>query len=134
MCATIPGPLFFPPPFPPPTAPWRWRPLRQLKKRPELVERLTQLSAYARKGLTERGLSLRPSTTPIIPIYTYDSVRTLVKAKELYDAGVYVNPVLPPATPERECLLRTSYMASHTESILDEAMDCVAAVVGKECP
>ena len=108
--------------------------LRQLKKRPELVERLTQLSAYARKGLTERGLSLRPSTTPIIPIYTYDSVRTLVKAKELYDAGVYVNPVLPPATPERECLLRTSYMASHTESILDEAMDCVAAVVGKECP
>ena len=98
------------------------------------MERLTQLSAYARKGLTERGLSLRPSTTHIIPIYTYDSVRTLVKAKELYDAGVYVNPVLPPATPERECLLRTSYMASHTESILDEAMDCVAAVVGKECP
>lgn len=95
--------------------------LRQLKKRPELVERLAQLSAYARKGLTERGLSLRPSETPIIPIYTYDAIRTLAKAKELYDAGVYVNPVLPPATPDGECLLRTSYMASHTEAFLDEA-------------
>lgn len=95
--------------------------LRQLKKRPELVERLAQLSAYARKGLTERGLSLRPSETPIIPIYTYDAIRTLAKAKELYDAGVYVNPVLPPATPDGECLLRTSYMASHTEAVLDEA-------------
>lgn len=85
------------------------------------MERLAQLSAYARKGLTERGLSLRPTETPIIPIYTYDAIRTLAKAKELYDAGVYVNPVLPPATPDGECLLRTSYMASHTEAVLDEA-------------
>jgi hypothetical protein len=43
----------------------------------------------------------------------------------LYDAGVYVNPVLPPATPPNECLLRTSYMASHTEPLLDEAMDII---------
>ena len=49
---------------------------------------------------------------------------------KLYDAGVYVNPVLPPATPPTDCLLRTSYMASHTEELLDEAMDIIAEVVG----
>lgn len=103
--------------------------LRQLKKRPELVERLGALAAYARQGLTRRGLTIRPSTTPIIPIYTYDKAETLVKAKALYEAGVYVNPVLPPATPEKECLLRTSYMATHTEALLDEAMDIIAQVL-----
>lgn len=106
--------------------------LRQLKKRPELVDRLSRLAAYARTGLTERGLKLRPSTTPIIPIYTYDVMGTLTKAKALFDAGVYVNPVLPPATPDGACLLRTSYMASHTEELLDEAMDCIASVMHKE--
>ena len=103
--------------------------LRYLRKHPELVDRLAQLSAYARRGLMERGLQLRMSQTPIIPIYTYDMENTLVKAKALYDAGVYVNPVLPPATPASECLLRTSYMASHTEALLDEAMDIIAAVL-----
>ena len=106
--------------------------LRQLKKRPELVDRLSRLATYARTGLTERGLKLRPSTTPIIPIYTYDVMGTLTKAKALFDAGVYVNPVLPPATPDGACLLRTSYMASHTEELLDEAMDCIASVMHKE--
>ena len=53
-----------------------------------------------------------------------------IKAKELYDEGVYVNPVLPPATPADECLLRTSYMATHTEAILDEALDIIERVIG----
>ena len=52
-----------------------------------------------------------------------------VKAKELFDAGVYVNPVLPPATPPGESLLRTSYMANHTETILDEALDIIERIV-----
>lgn len=100
--------------------------LRILKKNPGLVERLAQLSAYARKGLVERGLTIKDSKTPIIPIYTYELINTLEKAKGIYEAGVYVNPVLPPATAPNECLLRTSYMASHTEALLDEAMDIIA--------
>ncbi len=100
--------------------------LRILKKNPGLVERLAQLSAYARKGLVDRGLTIRDSKTPIIPIYTYELINTLEKAKGIYEAGVYVNPVLPPATAPNECLLRTSYMASHTEALLDEAMDIIA--------
>ncbi|MBQ9686169.1 MAG: pyridoxal phosphate-dependent aminotransferase family protein [Oscillospiraceae bacterium] len=103
--------------------------LRHLKAHPELPERLGRLSAYARAGLKARGLTIRESTTPIIPIYTYTMENTLVKNKELYEAGVYVNPVLPPATAPNECLLRTSYMASHTEALLDEAMDIIASVL-----
>ena len=49
--------------------------------------------------------------------------------KELYDEGVYVNPVLPPAVHPLECLLRTSYMATHTEALLDEAADIIERVV-----
>ena len=52
-------------------------------------------------------------------------------AKRLYEAGVYVNPVLPPATPATECLLRTSYMATHTHALLDEALEILQEVLGK---
>ena len=69
------------------------------------------------------------SESPIIPIYTVDTFDTLEKAKKIYEAGVYVNPVLPPATPATECLLRTSYMASHTEALMDEAVDIIASVL-----
>ena len=103
--------------------------LRHLKKNPELPKRLLELSAYARDGLIRHGLEIKMSTTPIIPIYTYEITNTLVKAKELYDAGVYVNPVLPPATPQNECLLRTSYMATLTEPLLDEAVDIIRKVL-----
>ena len=103
--------------------------LHILRSHPEMPKRLVELAAYMRKGLLERGIAIRDSITPIIPIYTYDEMRTLRKAKELFDAGVYVNPVLPPATPPRESLLRTSYMANHTETILDEALDIIERIV-----
>jgi 7-keto-8-aminopelargonate synthetase-like enzyme len=56
-------------------------------------------------------------------------INTLKKAIELYDNGVYVNTVLPPAAPADGCMLRTSLMATHTEALLDEAMDNNARVL-----
>ena len=103
--------------------------LRILREQPELPERLAALARHMREGLKRRGIAIRESTTPIIPIYTHDAVTTLTIAKELYDEGVYVNPVLPPATHPSECLLRTSYMATHTEALLDEALDIIERVV-----
>ena len=107
--------------------------LKILEREPERVERLSQLSAYAKAGIKARGMEVRdantPTPIPIIPIYTYDAVRTLTKAKELYDAGVFVNSTLPPAVAPNECLLRTSYMATHTEALLDEAMDIMKEVL-----
>lgn len=103
--------------------------LHILREQPELPERLAALARHMREGLKRRGIAIRESTTPIIPLYTRDAVTTLTIAKELYDEGVYVNPVLPPATHPSECLLRTSYMATHTEALLDEALDIIERVV-----
>lgn len=103
--------------------------LRILKENPQMPQRLLELSAYMRRGLTQRGIPIRESATPIIPIYTYEATRALQMAKRLYEAGVYVNPVLPPATPATECLLRTSYMATLTEALLDEALDIFERVL-----
>ena len=106
--------------------------LRLLRERPELPLCLLSLASYARAGLKARGLRIIESETPIIPIYTYEMENTLTSAKRLYDAGVYVNPVLPPAAAPGECLLRVSCMATHTEALLDEAMDIIAEVLGKD--
>lgn len=103
--------------------------LRHLKAHPELPERLLKLAAHARAGLRARGIKIRESDTPIIPIYTWDIENTLIKAKQLYEAGVYVNPVLPPATAPNECLLRTSYMATLSEELIDEALDIIEKIM-----
>ena len=100
--------------------------LRHLNAHPEIVTRLSNLSDYARKGFKAKGVRIIEASTPIIPIYTYEVENTLIKAKEIYEDGVYTNPVLPPATNPGECLLRTSYMATLTEALLDEAIDTIA--------
>lgn len=105
--------------------------LKVLEKTPQLVTKLKDLSVYMRNGLAARGIKIIESTTPIIPIFTYDTMATFTITKELYDEGVYVNPVIPPATPVNEALLRTSYMASHTYEILDEAIDVFDRVLSK---
>lgn len=105
--------------------------LRHIRNHPELVDRLAQLGAYARAGFRARGVKIIEAETPIIPIYTYEPERTLTVAKRLFEAGVYVNPVLPPAAPAEGCLLRTSYMATLTEALLDEAMDIIQRVLAE---
>lgn len=106
--------------------------LKVIREHPEIVERLGDLAENYRDGLAARGVptvKAENKRIPIIPIYTYDAERTLLISKKLFEEGVYVNPVLPPATAPTECLLRTSLMATHTESVLDEAMDIIARVV-----
>jgi len=106
--------------------------LRKLEAEPERVDHLRALSDYMRNGLKARGMHIREGITPIVPIFTYDAINTLKKATELYDAGVYVNTVLPPAAPADGCMLRCSLMATHTEALLDEAMDIMKNVIGTE--
>lgn len=100
--------------------------LRYLKAHPEIVSRLRSLSDYARRGCKAKGIRIIEASTPIIPIYTYEVENTIRKAHDIYEDGVYLNPVLPPATPPGECLLRTSYMATLTEPLLDEAIEIIA--------
>lgn len=103
--------------------------LRILKREPERVANLRQNANYMREGLRKRGIQFRESETPIIPIYTYTPIRTMVACNMLFKEGVYVNPVLPPATPVGECLIRTSYTATHTKELIDKAIDKIALVL-----
>lgn len=104
--------------------------LRILRAEPERPKALLEIAAYMRKRLLEKGLKIMDSSiAPIIPIYTYTMLRTLVACKKLFDRGVYVNPVLPPATPEGECLIRTSYTSTHTKALMDEAVEIIADVL-----
>lgn len=105
--------------------------LEIIKHEPERVSRLLSLADYMRNGLKARGIKIKDSAAPIIPIYTYNDIKTLEISKKLFEKGVYVNPVLPPATAPSECLIRTSLMATHTEKLLDEAMDIIKEVLSE---
>lgn len=103
--------------------------LNILKSEPERVKHLNDISDYMRKRLKENGVNIIESKTPIIPIYTYDDEKTFLACKMLLDRGVYVNPVVSPATPVGKSLLRTSYTANHTKEIIDEAVDKIVEVL-----
>lgn len=106
--------------------------LHILKSEPQRPKALLDIAQYVRTNLKAKGVKiLENSIAPIIPIYTYTALRTLVACKVLYERGVYVNPVLPPATPEGECLIRTSYTATHTKALMDEAIAIIVDVLTK---
>lgn len=107
--------------------------LRELKSNPGLPSRLLSLADYYRNGLKSRGVRIIDGNTPVVAIYTYDTVKTFEITEKIYQRGVYVNAAVPPSTPEGEALIRTSLMATHTEELLDEAMDIIASVL-KEYP
>lgn len=103
--------------------------LRHIEEHPELVQRLMDLSHYARECFRRKDIPTLKSSTPIIPILTYDTVGTLTKALKAFQAGVYVNPVLPPACAEGMGLLRASCIATLTKPLIDEATDILADVI-----
>jgi len=102
-----------------------------MEKEPELVDRLWAVTERMRAGLTAMGFNMGPSVTPIIPIRTGDQATTILAWKKCYDAGLYTNAVLAPAVPPDECLLRTSYMATHTDEQIDRALS-ILGQVGRE--
>jgi 7-keto-8-aminopelargonate synthetase-like enzyme len=84
-----------------------------------------------RKEYKNLGFDIGNSETPIIPIIIGDDLLTLKTWKHLFDNGVFVNPILSPATPPGKQLLRTSYMATHTEEQLDQVLT-IFEKTGKE--
>jgi 7-keto-8-aminopelargonate synthetase-like enzyme len=97
--------------------------LEIMQEEPERIERLWKISNKMREGLKSLGLDTGTSCTPVIPIYIGDRWKTLYMWKELFDLGVYCNPVLPPGVAPNQSLLRTSYMATHTEEQIGRALE-----------
>ncbi len=102
--------------------------LRILKAEPERVQNLTDIAEYMRQLLRERNIKFADSKAPIIALFTYEQEITLAVCKRLFEEGVYANPVLPPATPPGQCLIRTTYTATHKKEELEEAADIIAKV------
>jgi 7-keto-8-aminopelargonate synthetase-like enzyme len=94
-----------------------------MENEPEHMEHLWENAHFMMKGFRELGFDIGGTQTPIIPIHIGDDEKAFTFWKELYDNGVYTNPVCAPAVPAGHALLRTSYMASHTRAQLERALD-----------
>jgi 8-amino-7-oxononanoate synthase len=105
--------------------------LKIMREEPEHSARVNAIGDRVRKELSAMGFNIGHSVSPIIPIFIGDTPRTILTWKTLFDAGVFVNPVLSPAVPAGQELLRTSYMASHTDEQIDRALDAYRKV-GKQ--
>lgn len=99
-----------------------------MEREPERRVQLWDNATYLREGLQSLGFDTVTSETPIIPVVTGNMERTFVFWRALFDAGVFTNPVLPPAVPESSCRLRTSVMATHTRDQLDRVLEAFGQV------
>lgn len=102
--------------------------LEVMQEEPERRERLWEITRKMAHGFRDLGFEIGPSETPIIPIMVGPMVKTFVFWRALFDAGVFTNPVMPPAVPEDSCRLRTSYIATHTDEQLDRVLDAFAEI------
>ena len=102
--------------------------LRIIKREPERIRHLSEVADYMRELLRSRNIKFADSKAPIIALFTYEQDITLMVCKRLFEEGVYANPVLPPATPPGQCLVRTTYTATHKEEELEKAADIIAKV------
>jgi 8-amino-7-oxononanoate synthase len=105
--------------------------LQVIKEEPERVRRVNQVADQMRKGFRELGFDIGNSSTPVIPILVGDDMRTIRTWRMLFDNGVFVNPVLSPAVSVGRQMLRTSYMATHTDAQMEKVLDTFKKV-GKE--
>ena len=105
--------------------------LQVMREEPERIERVNQVGEYMRKEYKRLGFNIGHSVTPVIPIMIGDNDRTFYAWKRLFEEGVFINPVIAPAVQEGNQLLRTSYMATHTDSQMDKVIS-IFEKVGKE--
>lgn len=97
--------------------------LEILQTETERLERLWEVSDYMREGFRSLGFDVWDSETPIIPVVVGDMERCFRFWRDLLDEGVFVNAVVPPAVPKGQALMRTSYMATHSDEELDRILE-----------
>ncbi len=99
-----------------------------LEAEPERLERLWYISDFMRAGFRDAGFNVWTSQTPIIPVVAGDLHTCFRFWKDLLEEGVFVNPVVPPAVPQGQSLMRTSYMATHTDADLEFILDAFVKI------
>lgn len=105
--------------------------IQVIREEPERVERVNAIGETIRRELRAMGFNIGESVTPIVPVIVGDDELTFRSWKALFENGVFVNPVISPAVSAGQQLLRTSYMATHTDEHIEKVLQ-VFKKVGKE--
>lgn len=105
--------------------------LHIMQEEPERIEHLWKVTHYALDGFRALGFEIGATETPIIPLYVRDMEKTFLVTRMLFDEGIFVNPVVPPACAPNDTLIRFSLMATHTKEQVDYALDKMSECFGK---
>ena len=102
-----------------------------IESEPDRRKQLWESTHYMKKELELLGFDTGSSESPVIPLAVGDDMTTFAMSKRLQEEGVFVNPIVSPAVPPGQAMIRTSYMATHKREHLDEALGALAKV-GRE--
>ncbi|MBR1626302.1 MAG: pyridoxal phosphate-dependent aminotransferase family protein [Bacteroidales bacterium] len=102
--------------------------LEIIQQEPERLQNLWDMTNYSLKLFRDFGFEIGPTQTPIIPLYIRDLRKTFTITRDLLEEGVFVSPVMPPACPPEDTLIRFALMATHNKKQIDEAVDKIIKV------
>ena len=102
--------------------------LHIIRKEPERIERLWQVTRYALRRFREEGFEIGDTESPIIPLYVRDVEKTFLVTKLAFDNGVFINPVIPPACAPQDTLVRFALMATHTEEQVERGVKALKEI------
>ncbi len=102
--------------------------LHILKNEPERIEALWKVTKYALRRFREEGFEIGDTESPIIPLYVHDIDKTFLVTKLAFDAGVFINPVIPPACAPQDTLVRFALMATHTEEQVERGVQALTKI------
>lgn len=98
---------------------------------PERQENLWKITNFALDGFRNMGCEIGKTTTPIIPLFIRDDYKTYRITRDLFDEGLFVNPVVTPAVAPQDTLIRFSLMATHTQEQVEFALEKIQKVFRK---
>ena len=102
--------------------------LHIIQQEPERIKALWDVTDYALRRFREAGFEIGETQSPIIPLYVRDVNKTFLVTKMAFDAGVFINPVIPPACAPQDTLVRVALMATHTRQQVDRAVEALVGV------
>ena len=102
--------------------------LHIIQQEPERIEALWKVTRYALRRFREEGFEIGETESPIIPLYVRDVEKTFLVTALAFNAGVFINPVIPPACAPQDTLVRFALMATHTEEQVERGVQALKKI------